>query len=145
MSAITESETRTMKLERSMPRNWAASAPQWRAIWTARSLVTRAEGPGMPWSLRSLTSRKRRRQDAAPTAEMLRRYWMFPYHAAGSSASGKKGGGADREPVAAGDMAGGKESGVVIRVYGMRGFPSCRRSSSTFLNIDQINVRPPDS
>lgn len=82
--------------------------------------MKRAEGPGMPWSLRSLTRRKRRTQDAAPTAEMLRRYWMLPYHAAGSSASGKNGGGTAKEPAEAGDRAGGKENGVVIRGYGMR-------------------------
>lgn len=81
------------KLPPSIRRNCAASAPQWWAIsrrvacQTARSFAASAVGPGIRWwSLRSFTKRKMKTQQEAPMAEMLIRYWMFPYHAASSSA-----------------------------------------------------------
>ncbi|WVZ23990.1 hypothetical protein V8G54_002534 [Vigna mungo] len=80
VTASTERERRRAQLPPSMRRNCAASAPQWRAIsrpvacQTARSLEARAVGPGMRrWSLRSLTKRKIRRQQAEPIAEMFSR------------------------------------------------------------------------
>lgn len=76
------------ELPPSISRNWAASAPQWCAIsrlvacHTARSLEAMAVGPGTRrWSLRSFTKTKINRQVRAPMAEILSRYWMFPYHA----------------------------------------------------------------
>lgn len=53
------------------------------------------------WSKRSLTRRKRSTQEAAPTAEMLTRYWMLPYHASGSPPPASGGG-------AVGPIAGGR-------------------------------------
>nr|GMD89766.1 uncharacterized protein LOC109146988 [Ipomoea batatas] len=85
---------RMPELPPSMMRNWAASAPQWRAIsppvacQAARSLETIAVGPGMRlWSLRSLINTKMRRHVRAPMAEMLSRYCMLPYHAVPKSKS----------------------------------------------------------
>jgi hypothetical protein len=57
-------------------------------------LVAKAEKPGMRrWSLRSLAKRKIKMQKKRPIVEMLRRYWMFPYHGSGITVSPPEGGG----------------------------------------------------
>ncbi|KAL2554540.1 hypothetical protein Fot_08159 [Forsythia ovata] len=88
------------ELPPSIRRNWAASAPQWCAIsrlvacHTARSLEAMAVGPGTRrWSLRSFTKTNINRQVRAPIAEMLSRYWIFPYHASPPSPEADGGGG----------------------------------------------------
>ncbi|GER40701.1 UPF0042 nucleotide-binding protein glr4163 [Striga asiatica] len=116
----------------SVSRNWAASAPQWCEIsrlvacQTARSLEAMAVGPGTRrWSLRSFKKTKISRQVRAPTAEMLMRYWMLPYHASSRAPSPSP---------PAGEGGGGSTAFAIDDGAGEEAMASTRRGRARFLN-----------